>query len=357
MIKFIHTADLHLDSPFEALGDELARQRRDEQRELLTRIVSLAEDERVDLILLAGDLLDSDSAYFETARLFEQVFPQTRAKIFIAPGNHDPYTRISPWARLNLTGNVHIFRNNAIECVELPELGARIYGAGFEQKFAPPLLRGFSANRTDGAINLMVMHGDLNNERSPYNPIAERDVAASGLDYIALGHVHLASGLQKAGETYYAYPGCPEGRGFDERGEKTVLVAEVKPGVCETRSVSLGTRRYEILEADIAGLPSVLSPGTERDIYRIILKGERDTPPDLNALRGQLSPLFFSLQLRDATCPRRDLWEWADEDTLRGLFIRRLRRLFDEAAGEGAKSQILSALRFGLAAIDGMEDQ
>ena len=87
---------------------------------------------------------------------------------------------------------------------------------------------GFAAPR-DGRIHLMALHGDVEG-KGRYGPIALEDIAASGLTYLALGHIHACSGLQKAGDTYWAYPGCPEGRGFDELGDKGVLVVTVDDG-------------------------------------------------------------------------------------------------------------------------------
>ena len=363
MLKLLHTADLHLDSPFDALGDTLAIRRRAEQRKLLGHILSLAEEQGAALLLLAGDLLDSDSAYAETSGLLLEVFAGTSLEIFIAPGNHDPCTRLSPWTRLKFPPNVHIFRKNAVECVELPSLNLRVFGAGFEQSFAPPLLRGVEVKKLPGVTDVMVLHGDLNSEASPYNPISEDDIAQSGMDYIALGHVHAGTGLKRAGRTHYAYSGCPEGRGFDECGEKTVIEAEVGPGVCRARALPVGGRQYEILNVDLTGavdpaqkLRRSLPEDTAQDIYRILLTGECAAPLNLGALREMLSPLFFSLQLRDTTRPAEKLWARAGEDTLRGLFLTRMKRLYDGAENEIQREIVVSALRYGLAAIDNAEE-
>lgn len=87
--KLLHAADLHLDSPFEGLGAKKAAQRRAEQRQLLYGIANLAKSEGVQMILLAGDLLDSDSAYAETAEDIAQAFGGLGIPVIISPGNHD----------------------------------------------------------------------------------------------------------------------------------------------------------------------------------------------------------------------------------------------------------------------------
>ena len=88
-IKILHAADLHLDSPFEALPAGKASIRRKEQRELLDALGRLAAKERVDLVLLSGDLLDSGSPYYETGEELVQRLQNIPAPVFIAPGNHD----------------------------------------------------------------------------------------------------------------------------------------------------------------------------------------------------------------------------------------------------------------------------
>ena len=82
------------------------------------------------------------------------------------------------------------------ECVELPELGARVWGAAFTDKYSGAMLRGFSAAKVPGVKDIMCIHGELN-EASSYDPITESDIAASGMDYVALGHIHSGSGLRR----------------------------------------------------------------------------------------------------------------------------------------------------------------
>ena len=127
-IKILHTADLHLDSAFEALPAGKAAIRRAEQRELLSRLAELARSERADLVLLAGDIFDGGGTYFETGAEFVR---DMSVPVFIAPGNHDPYDARSPYAKLDIPQNVRIFTERDVECAELPELGVRVYGAAF----------------------------------------------------------------------------------------------------------------------------------------------------------------------------------------------------------------------------------
>ena len=362
-IRILHAADLHLDSPFEGMPAGKAALRREEQRMLLTRLSALARQERVQLVLLSGDLLDSDHSYFETGEELCRCLAGMGAPVFIAPGNHDFYTEKSPWTRLKLPGNVYLFTENRIRGMELPALGVRVYGAAFTEKRSRPLLTGYHAERMPGIKNILVLHGEVGTHAdSPYNPITEQELRDCGMDYVALGHIHKASGLLRTGDTWYSWPGCPEGRGFDETGEKTVSLVTLSDTGCtlETRSIAL--RRYEQLRVDVTGadpllaVHTILPDETVRDIYRITLTGETDEAPDLNRLRLNLSELFFELQLRDETRIRRSVWEQAGDDTLRGLFLKKLRRQYEQAPDENARRAIEQAARWGLAALDRREE-
>ena len=361
-IKILHAADLHLDSPFQALSAAKASIRRGEQRELLARLAELALIERVDLVLLSGDLLDSATPYTETAQELVRHLGSISAPVFIAPGNHDFYSPHSPYARVNFPGNVHIFTRNQIESVSLPALGVNVYGAAFTDSESIGLLCGFHAEREEGFKNLLCMHAELCLGDSKYNPITEKEIADSGMDYVALGHVHKASGLKKAGEVYYSWPGCPEGRGFDECGQKYVNIVELGEGECKLRQVSIASRKYEILKLDVSGSDPVsaihdaLPDDSVSDIYRIILCGETETAPDLRRLQASFSELFFQLQIRDETRIRRSLWEKSGEDTLKGLFLSKLKAMYDSSSDDKQRIKIEQAARWGLAALDNMEE-
>ena len=328
MIRILHAADLHLDSPFQGLSREKAAQRRAEQRGLLSRIAETAREEKADLVLLAGDLFDADSPYSETTRLLEQVLSQLDAPVFIAPGNHDWYGPRSPWTKLRLGKNVHLFTEEAISCVALPEKGVRVWGAAFTGRCRGAPLAGFHAEKQPGVTDVMVLHGEVGVPGSPYGPLSEADIAASGMDYIALGHIHEGSGLRRAGDTFYAWPGCPEGRGFDETGEKGVLLAELEDGDCRVRTIPMGGRRYEVLTVDLTEsadhtrtvLDAVGRDGS-RDVYRVVLTGEPAVSPDMAALRSALEGRFFALELRDGTRLRRDIWDGREVLSLRGIFL------------------------------------
>lgn len=359
MIKLIHGADLHLDSPFSGLTPEQAAARRQEQRELLDRLAGLAREREADLVLLSGDLLDSRRTYRETAQALARSLGSLPCPVFLAPGNHDFYGPQSLYAALDWPENVHIFTSGSVRRAEVPGLDCVVYGRAFlgpREDRSP--LEGFRAER-DGRVQLMAVHGEVDG-RGEYGPISREDIARSGLDYLALGHIHQASGLQREGNTFWAYPGCPEGRGFDELGDKGFLTGTVEPGQVKLTFVPFARHRYQWLTADVTGVDPLealrreLPPHPEADIFRMVLTGETEEPPRLDALYDALSPDCFYLELQDRTTRCRDLWEHCGEDTLRGLFLRDLRQRYDAAPAE-EKPRLLQAARFGLAALENRE--
>ena len=358
MIRMMHAADLHLDSPFAALVPEQAAQRREEQREMLRRLAEECVIKDCDLLLLSGDLFDSDRVYRETAEMLTQTLRGLRARVFIAPGNHDPYSPLSPYATLTWPDNVHIFRSRSVEAVRLEEPAVNVYGAAFTEPRETGLLNGFLAD-ADDRPKVMVLHGVLGDEASVYDPIPEIAVSASGLNYLALGHVHKQE-IRQVGRTTVGNPGFAMGRGFDELGPGHALYVEIEDGVCRVEPIELGGRIYQTLtvavtEDPLAAVEAALPEETERDIYRITLTGTCPTP-DLEVLREILSPRFYALELIDKTLPPAELWKDVEEDSLKGEFLRQLKTCYDaEDASEESRRLVARAVDLGLALMEGRE--
>lgn len=358
MARILHAADFHLDTPFSSMSAEHAAELRRAQKSALEAMVALANRAGVDMLLLAGDLLDSEGLYRETRSFLPELLSGTRARVFIAPGNHDRYSASSPYAEERFSDNVHIFCRPVIEAVELPELGCTVWGAGFDSRYIDSaLLGGFSVPQ-DGRCHIMVMHGDPN-PGSMYNPVTEADVAASGLDYLALGHVHAYGGVLKAGKTTWAWPGCPQGRGFDETGERGVLLGEVTCEEVKLAFVPLAKHRYLSFTLDAGGgsaqqlLDSL--EAAEDDLVRITLTGETDGGVAAELYR-LMQEKFFHAELRDRTVPRRELWALAEENSLKGLFVRRMRAAYDAAVDDEGRALVTAALREGINVLENREE-
>ena len=358
-IRILHAADLHLDAAFEGLPPEKAVLRRAEFRRLPGQIAAEAKNRGAEVLFLAGDVFDSDRVYPETLEALAAALSSLTIPVFIAPGNHDFYSLRSPWQRLKLPENVHIFTQPRLECVPLPELGVNVWGAGYTSNACAPLLRSFRAPASDG-LDLLLLHAEVDRAGSSYCPVTEAELAASGFTYAALGHVHSSSGLRRAGDCSYAWPGCAAGRGFDECGEKGVLMAEVSAENVTASFVPLHAREYREMsipagENALAAVLAALPEDAARHLYRITLTGQTNTPPDISALTAALSDEVFDLTLLDATTREDDVWAAMGEDTLRGLFLRRMRSRLDAAEGEGERQLLLESVRLGLTALDGRE--
>lgn len=359
MLTVIHSADLHLDSPFSGLDPQGAAQRRGEQRLLLDDLAQLARDRAADLVLLSGDLLDGDRAFRETVSALARCLGEMGCPVFLAPGNHDPLSPRSPYLGVQWPENVHLFSSQEIETVDLPALGCAVHGAAFlSPRLERSPLQGFCAPR-DGRIHLMALHGEVD-RGGHYGPITPMDIAASGLHYLALGHVHQFSGLQRAGETFWAYPGCPEGRGFDELGAKGALCLTVATDGVSCDFVPLARRRYEILSVDLTGrsdplaaVSEALPPRAQADLYRVLLTGQFAGPLDCKALSQSLMGRCYALELRNQTRLPTDLRRRREGDDLTGLFLQEMAAR-QTAADQGQTLEL--ALRFGLAALEQGED-
>ncbi len=358
MLHILHAADLHLDAPFAALSAEQARQRRAEQRLLLDKLADTANERGADLVLLSGDLLDSAQTYRETAQVLAEALGRIDAPVAIAPGNHDHYSPASLYAAPIWPKNVAIFRDSRVQKIDLPD--CTLYGCAFTGPFRDDSpLQGLRAE-DNGKPAVMVCHGDVEG-KGRYGSISREDIARSGLAYLALGHIHGYSGLQKEGSTYWAYPGCPEGRGFDELGDKGALWVTIGDDNTVTAELlPLCRRRYEIIECDLTGkdplaaVKETLSRGSTDDICRLILTGEAQSL-DLAVLARSAEGLRWALTLRDHTRVPQDLWTREGEDSLTGFFLRDMRKRIDAAQGE-EKAVLEKAVRFGLAALENGED-
>ena len=242
---------------------------------------------------------------------------------------------------------MHIFKKQQIQWVDLPALELRVYGAGFQSMDCPGLLDGF---RAEGKA-VGIFHGDPTQLHSPYNPVTRSQVAESGLQYLALGHVHKGDGFW-AGDTLCAWPGCPMGRGWDEQGEKGALIVVLEERA-KVRFVTLGAPQFHDLTVEASeGVSSVLPAVANRDFYRITLTGEAENV-DLDALQAEFSA-FPNLTLRDQTRRPVDLWKSLGEDNFEGVYFGLLKASLAEADPE-IRETILLAAKLSRQILDGQE--
>nr|WP_316655394.1 DNA repair exonuclease [uncultured Gellertiella sp.] len=230
--RFIHTADIHLDSPLRSLSlrnPELASLIGDATRQAFVRIIDIALDEQVDALVIAGDLYDGEQTSMKTARFLAtqlQRLDQAGIRTFVIRGNHDALSKVTQ--ELVLPPSVKLFGGRA-EAVELMGGGLPLafHGISFARPQAPEsLLPKFRAPVAD-AVNIGILHTSLAGApgHDPYAPCTASDLHGFGFDYWALGHIHQRS--HHAGPKTVVMPGMPQGRDINEAGPKSLSLVTV----------------------------------------------------------------------------------------------------------------------------------
>ena len=347
-LKILHSADWHLDSPFQGFRPEQQAYLKRELRKIPGKITDLCIRENCDLMLLSGDIFDGPYTR-ESVEAAYSALERCGVPVFISPGNHDFLAPGSPWLEEIWPDNVHIFPAG-LSSVSLPELDCRIYGAGYRSMECEGLLEGFRAEGPE-RCRLAVLHGDPLRLHSPYCPITAAQVRDSGLSYLALGHIHKA-GSFRARDTLCGWPGTPMGRGFDETREKGVYIIEIDSNVA-LRQVLLDTPRFYTPEVDTdeMNLDQVLPAAEDSHFYRITLLGSGEE--SLRELRN-LYARFPNLEFIDRRQKPIDPWTRAGSDSLEGLYFQLLRQKLD-AAPEEEKAVIALAAEISQKILDGRE--
>ena len=369
MAKIIHTADIHLDSPFSLLDVQKSKMRKNELRETFSEIVRLAESEKADIVTIAGDLFDSGFVTKETTELLVSLFSSVpTCRFVIAPGNCDYIWGHSPYRKENFPKNVYIFDKEQLSCFSFPEINVDVYGYAFGSEHYPenPLEKKIQLQKS--RINILVAHADVGG-KSKYAPIPVPDIMKSGFDYIAFGHIHTGGKVQMAGNTYYAYSGCPEGRSFDECGVKSVIVAEFAKNAMQLsanfRYHRTCKRHYEKINVDITGISSqealfdcvknaVEKEGFGSDVLlRVRLNGQISPETTLYPKKLSAASLgLFYLDVEDHSVPLLNCDELKNDISVKGAFFRELLPLLQSDNADERRTAA-TALRYGLAALDG----
>ena len=247
--RFIHTADIHLDSPLRSLSlrnPDLAGLIGDATRQALVAIVDLCLEEQVNALIIAGDLYDGDQTSMKTARFLAtqmQRLNEAGISVYKIRGNHDALSKITQ--ELVMPPSVKIFGSRA-ESIELQHDGMNIaiHGLSFAKPHAPESLLPKYKPPVSGAVNIGIMHTSLAGApgHDLYGPCSVADLHASGFDYWALGHIHQRSHL--LGQRTVIMPGMPQGRDINEAGEKTVSLVTIG----DDRSITIEERQTSIAQ-------------------------------------------------------------------------------------------------------------
>lgn len=384
MLRLLHTADVHLGARHADLGDRAATQR-ERQFAAFVATVDLALAEKVDLVLIAGDLFDSN---VQPKRSVERAASQLkrlvegRIRTVITPGTHDVFDRASIYRAYDVAALAGAVGSDLVTVldpdhpeVHLKPLDAVVHGRCFPTKRAPhsPLLD-FDASKDERATwHIGLLHAALAIEGKTDGDdvvITTEEISKSHLDYLALGHWHSTT-KGKAGRTTYAYSGAPEPVALDQDRAGNVLLVSLeaveakKTVTVEERKV--GKTRFERLQLDAAvvgsqpGLVAKLAERADPDLMLDVeLIGVRPDELDVHVeeIEAELADRFLKLRVRDKAVSPLPEGPLASPDTVLGAFIRDLEAQIAEAEAaddEGGAAELRDALRLGRLLLAGAE--
>ncbi|MBY6037989.1 DNA repair exonuclease [Fictibacillus nanhaiensis] len=245
MIKFLHCADLHLDSPFKGLSslpEGLFLRLFDSAFLSFKRLVDLAIKEEVDFVIIAGDLYDSGQRSLKAQSFLKNCFVRLEThniQVYISHGNHDPLD--GQWITLDWPKNVHFFEGNAIQTLSYEKEGktiARIHGFSYETSAITDNRTQHYPEKKDGFYHIGVLHGQADgySGHSRYAPFLLSELLKKGYDYWALGHIHKKMDLND--EPPVRYSGNIQGRHSGETGEKGGYIVTLHENQASSRFVS-----------------------------------------------------------------------------------------------------------------------
>lgn len=374
MLKVIHTADIHLDSPF-ALGDAAASaMRREELREMFRRLCRYIGDVKADIVLIAGDLFDRKFVTKNTVDLVVREFsnlPNTR--FVISPGNHDFYSPDSIWVKTEFPENVTIFKSENLAKVhfEIRQQKVDVYGYAFTSISMDQCPFTEYLAEDPEAINILVAHGNMLQKNREDCPITLADIRSTNFDYVALGHIHNLHEITSEEDQWYGYCGSPEPRDFGETGWHGIYALDMGKAddefVCKPEFVKMASKRYMVEKVNVTGAQqseaitdAVQALLEERDygddtLLRLIVEGDVAPAAEIpiDAIKAIAAQLAY-IEIVDETAPLFDHDYLAADPTIRGAYFRQLLpklKSIDPREREVASK----ALRCGLSVLGGGE--
>ncbi len=351
-MKIIHTGDIHIGSTFRALPSEKARLRRAELLDGFFSLCAYAKAENVGAVLVAGDLFDSHQVSTQTVEaVFSAIRGASPVPFFYVSGNHDERMDL-PSA---LPENFYVFsKNRGFAYYPLTE---KITVAGMDARdFSTDNFCALSLDENN--FNILLLHGDLQKD------IPLELLKNKGVDYLALGHIHIPDGEAKRldGRGKYRYCGCLEGRGFDELGARGFFLLDVQERrVVSERFLSFSKRRVLEKAVDISACKSyfdvenaalaALANENRESIVKLVLTGRfcEGLKKDVPLLTQRLAEQFFFVKVEDNSRLQIDFRVYQNDLTERGEFVRAVGRY------EMSEDLRLEILEVGLKALAGEE--
>lgn len=324
-MRFLHCSDFHLDSRMETnLTPAQARERSRELCQTFARMVDYAISRQVTAVLIAGDLFDTGRA---TARTVDFVMAQIRRAAGIdflyLRGNHDELTGVgeTPENLKTFCDVWQYYRYGSVVVAGIELTRDNCTGLYAQLELAPE------------DTNIVMLHG-MASSRAGQEQIALPKLRGRHIAYLALGHIHSYEAAPLDGDSVYCYCGCPEGRGFDECGEKGIVELEIEDGAVRRRFVPMARRQLHEIPVDISGLYTVpeLQTAMERaaeavdsdHLVKFTLTGSYtlETQKDLPFLQKLLESRFYAVKIKDETRLQLEPESYEHDISLKGEFIR-----------------------------------
>ena len=351
-MKIIHTSDLHIDSPLTArLPADKIRERRAELFSVLSSTIDEAMRRGARIIIIAGDLFDSDKITKTARRRALSIIGATKEiSFFYLPGNHEEGALLS--GEEEIPKNLLVFGNDwtYFSSGETVIAGRTTTSPNMFDTLSLP----------KGGTNIVVLHGELRDRSDIDGVIGRRDAAGKNIDYLALGHYHSYSSERIDDRCVAVYPGTPEGRGFDETGEKGFVLVEDAIGGLMHRFIPSARRLLHEVRADVSGASDLyviekraeaaLDGIRSSDLVRLVLVGTRRVGfnPDLAALSARFGDRYYFFEVKDETSLLISASDYEHDLSLKGEFIRLV--MSDPSMSEKKKEDVISC---GLAALLG----
>jgi len=344
-MRFVHIADMHFDMPFTVLSkNDLAEERRLDQRKVFNKMIDYIKENEIEYLFIAGDLYENEYVRKSTIDYINNCFKEIpNTKIYITPGNHDPYLVNSYYNKYEWNENVHIFTN----IDKVSDRNINIYGYGFQDFYSRKVQ--LPENIDNSKINILIMHADLDGS-SEYNSILESELRNTNFDYIALGHVHKNN---YDSNRKIIYPGSMIAGGFDELGYHGMISGEIQEETKKlyVKLISLDEKEFVEIEVDVSRINSkeeLLEYINNIQIdnnkyYKIILTGTKNIEIDTNELIKYVTGKNI-IKLKDERKIEYDLEKISKEQSLKGIFVKELL----EQINDENKEQIMESIYIGL---------
>ena len=332
-MKFVHIADMHFDIPFVVLNNRnnLGEKRRFDQRETLKKIIEYIQENNIDYLFIAGDLYEHEYIRKTTIEYINNLFKQIpNTKIFITPGNHDPYINGSMYKTFNWNSNVHIF-SEELELIE--ENNCDIYGYGFNDFYCKNSIIDKIHINNENKVNILITHGALSGgtlENMEYNPINKSKLKQLGFDYVALGHIHKLDYNNEINQRI-VYPGSTVSLGFDELGSHGMIVGELDKEKIKLEFIPIDNKEFKELELNISDINSEEEliekinnlNLEENNFYKIILIGNKNFEINIyNLFKYILNENI--IKIKDKSKLKINIEEVSKNNNLKGLFVKEI---------------------------------